>query len=99
MVVVEAHGPFGAGACVTNCTLQVLHMDRNDYYGGESTSFNLTQVRPPSTNKQATCHAVCFCLCCSGVCMPASSCKQPPLNAFLCIVKLCMTRRFDVHSA
>lgn len=25
--------------------LQVLHMDRNNYYGGESTSFNLTQVR------------------------------------------------------
>lgn len=24
---------------------QVLHMDRNAYYGGESASFNLTQVR------------------------------------------------------
>lgn len=23
---------------------QVLHMDRNDYYGGESTSMNLKQV-------------------------------------------------------
>jgi GDP dissociation inhibitor len=23
---------------------QVLHMDRNSYYGGESASFNLTQV-------------------------------------------------------
>lgn len=25
---------------------QVLHMDRNDYYGGESTSLNLIQVFP-----------------------------------------------------
>lgn len=25
--------------------IQVLHMDRNDYYGGESTSLNLNQVR------------------------------------------------------
>ena len=25
--------------------MQVLHMDRNSYYGGESASFNLTQVR------------------------------------------------------
>lgn len=24
---------------------QVLHMDRNDYYGGESTSLNLNQVK------------------------------------------------------
>ena len=24
--------------------VQVLHMDRNNYYGGESTSFNLNQV-------------------------------------------------------
>ena len=24
--------------------LQVLHMDRNDYYGGDSTSLNLNQV-------------------------------------------------------
>ena len=24
---------------------KVLHMDRNDYYGGESASLNLTQVR------------------------------------------------------
>jgi RAB protein geranylgeranyltransferase component A len=24
--------------------MQVLHMDRNDYYGGESTSLNLTKV-------------------------------------------------------
>lgn len=27
--------------CLSN---QVLHMDRNDYYGGESTSLNLIQV-------------------------------------------------------
>jgi RAB protein geranylgeranyltransferase component A len=25
--------------------LKVLHMDRNDYYGGESASLNLKQVR------------------------------------------------------
>lgn len=25
---------------------QVLHMDRNNYYGGESASLNLNQVRP-----------------------------------------------------
>jgi RAB protein geranylgeranyltransferase component A len=25
--------------------LQVLHMDRNDYYGGDSTSLNLNQAR------------------------------------------------------
>ena len=25
--------------------VQVLHMDRNDYYGGDSASLNLTQVR------------------------------------------------------
>lgn len=24
---------------------QVLHMDKNDYYGGESTSLNLNQVK------------------------------------------------------
>ncbi|KAF6167426.1 hypothetical protein GIB67_043053 [Kingdonia uniflora] len=30
----------------------VLHMDRNDYYGGESTSLNLTQVEA-STNQVA----------------------------------------------
>lgn len=27
---------------------KVLHMDRNDYYGGDSASLNLTQVRLPS---------------------------------------------------
>lgn len=27
--------------------LQVLHMDRNNYYGGESASLNLNQVRSP----------------------------------------------------
>ena len=27
-----------------SCSIQVLHMDRNDYYGGESTSLNLIQV-------------------------------------------------------
>lgn len=26
--------------------VQVLHMDRNNYYGGESASLNLNQVRP-----------------------------------------------------
>lgn len=25
--------------------MQVLHMDRNDYYGGESASLNLNQAR------------------------------------------------------
>lgn len=42
--------------------LQVLHMDRNSYYGGESASFNLTQARglyslvtvPASTASTAT---------------------------------------------
>ena len=30
--------------CVT-MLLQVLHMDRNDYYGGDSTSLNLNKAR------------------------------------------------------
>ena len=43
------------GTGLTECILsgllsiegkKVLHMDRNDYYGGESASLNLTQVRP-----------------------------------------------------
>lgn len=29
---------------VMDDSVQVLHMDRNDYYGGESTSLNLNQV-------------------------------------------------------
>lgn len=42
------------GTGLTECILsgllsvdgqKVLHMDRNDYYGGESASLNLTQVR------------------------------------------------------
>ena len=43
------------GTGLTECILsgllsvdgqKVLHMDRNDYYGGDSASLNLTQVRP-----------------------------------------------------
>lgn len=30
--------------CLLSVCLQVLHMDRNDYYGGESSSLNLIQV-------------------------------------------------------
>ena len=30
--------------CVLSVALQVLHMDRNDYYGGESASLSLEQV-------------------------------------------------------
>lgn len=42
------------GTGLTECILsgllsvegkKVLHMDRNDYYGGDSASLNLTQVR------------------------------------------------------
>ena len=42
------------GTGLTECVLsgllsvegkKVLHMDRNDYYGGDSASLNLTQVR------------------------------------------------------
>ena len=42
------------GTGLTECILsgllsvegkKVLHMDRNDYYGGESASLNLTQVK------------------------------------------------------
>ena len=46
------------GTGLTECVLsgllsvegkKVLHMDRNDYYGGDSASLNLTQVcAPPS---------------------------------------------------
>ena len=44
------------GTGLTECILsgllsvegkKVLHMDRNDYYGGDSASLNLTQVREP----------------------------------------------------
>jgi Rab GDP dissociation inhibitor len=43
------------GTGLTECILsgllsvegkKVLHMDRNDYYGGDSASLNLTQVSP-----------------------------------------------------
>jgi RAB protein geranylgeranyltransferase component A len=46
------------GTGLTECILsgllsvegkKVLHMDRNDYYGGESASLNLTQVRTISS--------------------------------------------------
>lgn len=37
---------FAANAekCLNFVCHQVLHMDRNDYYGGDSTSLNLNQV-------------------------------------------------------
>lgn len=47
------------GTGLTECILsgllsvegkKVLHMDRNDYYGGDSASLNLTQVRASTTN-------------------------------------------------
>src|ERR1700723_2101211 len=47
------------GTGLTECILsgllsvegkKVLHMDRNDYYGGDSASLNLTQVTPSSTS-------------------------------------------------
>jgi len=37
---------------------QVLHMDRNNYYGGQSTSFNLNQA--------CAVHGACV-LCCSAL--------------------------------
>lgn len=46
------------GTGLTECILsgllsvegkKVLHMDRNDYYGGDSASLNLTQVRWPAS--------------------------------------------------
>jgi RAB protein geranylgeranyltransferase component A len=50
------------GTGLTECILsgllsvegkKVLHMDRNDYYGGDSASLNLTQVRPASGSVRA----------------------------------------------
>lgn len=47
------------GTGLTECILsgllsvegkKVLHMDRNDYYGGDSASLNLTQVMPDQTD-------------------------------------------------
>lgn len=47
------------GTGLTECILsgllsvdgkKVLHMDRNDYYGGDSASLNLTQVGPQPDN-------------------------------------------------
>lgn len=37
---------------------RVLHMDRNDYYGGESTSLNLIQAR--NINREQSIVHVCF---------------------------------------
>ncbi|CAL9210568.1 unnamed protein product, partial [Musa hybrid cultivar] len=42
---------------------RVLHMDRNDYYGGESTSLNLIQAR--NINREQSIVHVCF-ACFSG---------------------------------
>jgi RAB protein geranylgeranyltransferase component A len=35
--------------------LQVLHMDRNSYYGGDSASLNLSQVRSALQDWHAGC--------------------------------------------
>jgi Rab GDP dissociation inhibitor len=49
------------GTGLTECILsgllsvdgkKVLHMDRNDYYGGDSASLNLTQVRTEMITKR-----------------------------------------------
>jgi RAB protein geranylgeranyltransferase component A len=49
-----AHQVIVLGTGLTECILsgllsvegkKVLHMDRNDYYGGDSASLNLTQAR------------------------------------------------------
>jgi len=51
----ETYDVVVMGTGLTECILsgllsiegkKVLHVDRNDYYGGESASLNLTQVRP-----------------------------------------------------
>lgn len=50
----EEYDVIVLGTGLTECILsgllsvdgkKVLHMDRNDYYGGESASLNLTQVK------------------------------------------------------
>ena len=42
-----SHAPVVAlGRQLTPWALQVLHMDRNNYYGGASASLNLTQAGP-----------------------------------------------------
>jgi len=62
------------GTGLTECILsgllsiegkKVLHMDRNDYYGGESASLNLTQVRadPKISTINAPRKAWVSCLC------------------------------------
>jgi RAB protein geranylgeranyltransferase component A len=52
------------GTGLTECILsgllsvegkKVLHMDRNDYYGGDSASLNLTQVLPSSRRHTPQC--------------------------------------------
>lgn len=35
----------GEGPSCGHCAVQVLHIDRNNYYGGQSASLNLNQVR------------------------------------------------------
>lgn len=54
------------GTGLTECILsgllsvegkKVLHMDRNDYYGGDSASLNLTQVAHGSYFNMCTTHA------------------------------------------
>ena len=37
--------PLRSPSRSTSCPLQVLHIDRNNYYGGQSASLNLNQVR------------------------------------------------------
>ena len=52
------------GTGLTECILsgllsvegkKVLHMDRNDYYGGDSASLNLTQVSDPCRYQYRPC--------------------------------------------
>ena len=58
------------GTGLTECILsgllsvegkKVLHMDRNDYYGGDSASLNLTQVRSSAALIQYASIRVCSC--------------------------------------
>lgn len=43
-IVLGSCGPFHLESTLTQTATQVLHVDRNNYYGGDSASLNLTQV-------------------------------------------------------
>lgn len=74
------------------CGIQVLHMDRNSYYGGESASLNLTQVwgsvaegwAPWQSGRQAVTHKHACCVpeppvwerSCGSASSPASLCPR-----------------------